>query len=103
MLSGYITDSEGMKPWVELYQGDLQTCSDFDLMNEVADSRITPHIQKAICRDIVHSNDSVIVIYLLYYIHYFINLHIEDFWIKFGIRDKSRHIPVHKLGLGFGS
>ena len=48
VLSGCVTDSEGMKPWIELYQGDLQTCLDLYLMIEVADSRITPHFQKAV-------------------------------------------------------
>ena len=72
-------------------------------MNEVVDSRITPHIQKAMMRgvhrDIDHSNDTDLVVYLLYYIHYFINQDIEDLWI----RDKSRHMPVHKLGVVFGT
>ena len=62
MLSGYVTYSESIKPWIELYQGVLQTCSDFDLINGVADSRITSHIQKAVMRgvrwDIVHSSDT---------------------------------------------
>ena len=56
---------------------------------------------RGVRRDIAHSNDTDVAVYLLYYIHYFINLDIEDFWIKFGIRDKSRHIPVHKLGVVF--
>ena len=74
-------------------------------MNEVADSRFTSQIQmmRGVHRDIVYSNDTDVVVYLLYDIHYFINLEIEDFWIKFGIRDKSRHTPVHKLGIIFGT
>ena len=71
-------------------------------MIEEADSRIIPHIQKTVTRGvrlvIIHSNDTDVTVFLLYYIHYFINLGIEDLWIKFGIGDKSRHIPVHKLG-----
>ena len=98
MLSGYVTDSEGMKPSIKLYPGDLQTCPDLDSMIEEADSGIIPHIQKAVMRSvrrvIVHSNDTDVVVFLLYYIHYFINLGIEDLWIKFGTGDKSRHIPV---------
>ena len=101
VLSGYLTDSEGMKPCIELYQGDLQTCPDLDSMIEKADSRIIPHIQntfmRGVRRVIVHLNDTNVVVFLLYYIHYFINLDIKDLWIKFRIGDKSRHIPVHKL------
>ena len=48
---------------------------------------------------IVHANDTDAVIYLLYYIHYFINLGIKDLWIKFKIGDKLRDIPVHQWGV----
>ena len=101
MLSGYVTDSERMKPCIELYQGDLHTCPDLESMIEEADSRIILHIQKAVMRGvcfvIVHSNDTDGVVFLLYYIHYFVNLGIKDLWIKFGILEMSRHISVHKL------
>lgn len=40
--------------------------------------------------------------FLFYYINYF-NLGIEDLRIKFGIRDKTRHIPVHKLWFAHGT
>ena len=107
VLSGYITDSEGMKPFIELYQGDLQTCLDLNSMIEETNSCIIPHIQKAVMRGvrrvIVHSNDTYIVVYLLYYIHYFINLGIEDLWIKFGTGNKLRHILVQKLGVVLGT
>ena len=107
VLSGYITDSEGMKPFIELYQGDLQTCLDLNLMIEETNSCIIPHIQKVVMRGvrrvIVHSNDTYIVVYLLYYIHYFINLGIEDLWIKSGTGNKSRNILVQKLGVVHGT
>ena len=77
---------------------------------EETDSRIIPRIQKSHIlissyprRFIVHLNDTGVVVYLLYYVHFFINLSIEDLWIKFGIGDKSRHIPVQKLGVVFGT
>ena len=60
-------------------------------------------MMRGVQRDIVYSNDTDVLVYLLYYIHYFINLDIEDFWIKFGIRDKSRYRPVHKLRIVFGT
>ena len=83
--SGCVTDSEGMKTCTELYQGDLLTYPDRDLMIEEANSRIIPHIQKAVMRGvrrvIVHSNDTDVVIFLLHYLHYFLQLDIEDLWI----------------------
>ena len=107
VLSGYVTDSEGVKPCIELYQGNLQMYPDLDSMIEEADSRIIPHVEKAVMkgvkRVIVHSNDTDVLIYLLYYIHYVINLGVEELWIKYGTGDKFRHIPVHKLGCVLGT
>ena len=48
VLSGYVTNSEGMKTCREMWQGDLQSCPDLDLLIKEADSRIIPHIQKAV-------------------------------------------------------
>ena len=48
------------------------------------------------------SNDTDVVVYLLYYIHHFINRGIEELWIKYGTGDKTRHIPIHKLGSVLG-
>ena len=68
VLSGYVTDSEGIKPCIELYQGDIQIYSDLDSTIEEADSRIIPHVQKAVMRGvkrvIVHSNDTDVLVYL---------------------------------------
>ena len=89
-----------MKTCIEQYQGDLQTCPDLDLMTEEADLGIIPHIQKAVMtgvrRVIIHSNETDVVVY-------FISIGIENLWIKFGIGDKSRHVPVHKLGVVLGA
>ena len=43
----HVTDSEGMKPCIKLYQRALQIWPDLDLMIEEANSSITPQIQKA--------------------------------------------------------
>ena len=91
-----------MKPSLKLYPGDLQKCRDLDSMIEEADSPIIPHIEKVVMRGvrrvIVHSNDPDVVVFLLYYIRYFINLGIEDLWIKFGIGDKSKTCTSSQIG-----
>ena len=48
----HVTDSEGMKPCIKLYQGDLQICPDLNLMIEEAYSNITPQLQKAVMREV---------------------------------------------------
>ena len=106
VLSGYVDDSEGVKPCVELCEGNEQACPDLDSEIEEADSRIIPHVEKAarrgVQRVVVHSNDTDVVVYLLYYIHHYINLGIEELWIKYGTGDKTRYIPLHKLGHSLG-
>ena len=37
VLNGYVIDSKGMKPCIELYQGDLQSFPDLDSMIKEAD------------------------------------------------------------------
>ena len=58
VLSGYVIDSKGMKPCIELYQRDLLTCLDLDLMIDDEDSGNVHQIQKAVMsgvhRVIVH-------------------------------------------------
>ena len=107
VLSGYVTDSEGIKPCIELYQGDIQIYPDLDSTIEEADSRIIPQVQKAIMRGvkrvIVHSNDTDVLVYLLYYMHYFMKLGVEELWIKYGTREGEICIPIHKLGDLLGS
>ena len=66
VFSGYVTDSEGLKSCLDLYQGDLQTCPDLYAMIEEANSWVILHILKAVMRGvrqvIVHSNDTDVAV-----------------------------------------
>ena len=69
-------------PCVELCEGNKQACPELNSNIEEADSRIIPHIEKAVKRGtrrvIVHSNDTDVVIYLLYYAHCFVSVGMEE-------------------------
>ena len=52
VLSGYVSDNEGVTPCIELHQGYPQRCTELDSNIEEADSRIIPHIEKAIMRGV---------------------------------------------------
>ena len=101
VLSGYVTDTESIKSCIELYQGDIQICPDLDSTIEEPDSRIIPHVQKAIMRGvkriIVHSDDTDVLVYLLDYMHYFIELGVEELWIKYGTGEGERYIPNSQI------
>ena len=61
---------------------------DLDSFIEEADYRVISHIEKAVLngikRIIVYSNDTDVVVYLLYYSHHFIDIGIKELWIKYG-------------------
>ena len=54
-------------------------------------------------RVIIYSNDTDVVVYLLYYVHQFKDLGIKELWIKYGNGDSTRYIPIHKLADVMGS
>ena len=53
-------------------------------------------------RVVVVSNNTNVVIYSLVYHQRFCELGIQELWVKFGIKDGCRNIPIHKLGQQLG-
>ena len=68
---------------------------------EEADSRIIPHIAKAcqeeVKRVVVIPSDTIVAIYSSAYHQRFCEFRIQELWVKFGIEDGHRNIPIHKL------
>ena len=68
---------------------------------EEADSRIIPHIAKAcqeeVKRVVVIPSDTIVAIYSSAYHQRFCELRIQELWVKFGIEDGHRNIPIHEL------
>ena len=106
LLSGYVTDNEGLKECVQVTDGNVQHRQDLDSEIEEADCRIIPHIAKAGItghqRIVVFSNDTDVVTYLLYYMEQFVRIGILEVWIRFGNGNKARYIPVHTLHTNLG-
>ena len=48
-------------------------------------------------RIIVLSNDTDVVILLLYYFEKFSDAGLHELWIRYGTQDKTRFIPIHIL------
>ena len=80
ILSGYVTNADAMRLCIQVNQEATVTLRpDLDSSLEQADCRIIPHVEKAaltgIQRAIIYSNDTDVVVYLLYiYIHHFIDV-----------------------------
>ena len=88
-----------MLPTSRWYRSDQ---SDLNHDFEEADIRIIPHIAKVFengCKRIVLlSNYTDVVVLLLYYLHHFFSIGLLQLWVRFGTSEKTRHIPLHKLG-----
>ena len=97
-----MSDNEGVTPCIELHQGYPQRCTELDSNIEEADSRIIPHIEKAIMRGvqkvIVLSNDTDVFVLVLYYVHYFMEKGLVEIWMKYGTGEGERLIPMYILG-----
>jgi hypothetical protein len=99
VLSGYVTDKEGICSALEIRNQDITHRHDLDCMAEEADCRLILHIAKAgeehFTRILVLSNDTDVVIYNLAYYDKFKMVNIEKIWIRYGLKEKVRNIPIH--------
>ena len=70
-------------------------------IKQEADSRIVLHTACAAKKDfrqfLVLSNDTDVVMYNLAYFHVYKTMNVNKIWVKFGILENQRHIPVHQL------
>ena len=68
---------------------------------EEADLRIIPHIKDSIqsknTRIVLLSNDTDVLVLVLYFMQYFTSVGLTELWTQFGTVKNKRFIPVHKL------
>ena len=100
-LSGYVTDGDGSQDCIEIENGQQHIRHELKSDIEEADARIIPHVAFSIRsgtkRVVVLSNDTDVVVLLLYYFNQFLSMGVQQLWIKFGTGDNSRYIPIHTL------
>ena len=106
ILSGFVTDVEGIHPCLEVNRGDVVHRADLDSSVEEADGRIISHTAKAIedgCkRIVVYSNDADVVVYLLHYMFDYFRLGAIEVWMRYGTGTNKRYIPIHTLAKTLG-
>ena len=80
---------------------DIIERDDLNCIEEEADSQIVLHTACAAKKDfrqfLVLSNDTDVVMYNLAYFHVYKTMNVNKIWVKFGILENQRHIPVHQL------
>ena len=92
VLCGYVTDENGLHLCVEANNGNLTQRPDLNNYIEEAGNK----------RIVVFSNDTDIVVFILYYIHEFIGLGAKELWIRYGTGDSTRYIQLHVLAVKLG-
>ena len=81
--------------------GITSNTDNLDKPIEEADQRIISHTEDSIdsknTRIVLLSNDTDVLVLMLYFMQYFTSIGLKDLWIQFGIGQNKRFIPVHKL------
>ena len=95
-----MSDAYGVYSGERIVAGVFIKDTELYFSTEEANSRIIPHIAKA-CQDevkrvVAKPSNTTVVIYSLAYHWRFCELEIQ-LWIRFGIEDGRRNIPIHKL------
>ena len=105
VLSGIVSDMDGVISGQEISRSERFTREDLQMWLEEAEVRVILHIHKAVSngaeRVVVPSNDTDVVILLLFYIFYF-SRGLKGCWIRVGTGEKTRFIPIHALGRKLG-
>ena len=101
VLSGYVTDGEGMQDCVMLKDGAITVMDNLKSSIEEADTRLIQHLIEAVkCKSekvIVMSNDTDVVVYCLTYENRCQFYGCKELWVRFGAGEKTRNIPIHVL------
>ena len=76
-------------------------------MVEEEDMRIIPHVMQSIMRgnkrSVVLANDTDVVILMLCYAKLFLTAGAQEIWIRIGIQDRQRLIPINTLNAKLGA
>ena len=106
ILSGYITDTEGIQDCVKSTSDKITIQGQLTSMIEEADCRLIPHmIEAAKCgasRAVVFSNDTDVAIYCLTYVNRCRIYGCREIWNRFGTGERTRDIPIHLLAAKLG-
>ena len=106
VLSGYVTDAGGIQDCVMFKAGRMVTKEKLKSSIEEADSRLIQDlIEAAKCEIqgvVVISNDTDAVVYCLTYENRCRFYRCKEIWVRFGVGEETRDIPIHVLANKLG-
>jgi len=99
VLSG--TDGESELPCLVLHNGAIRNEPHLDISIEEADIRLLPHAvwatTQGITRIVILSNDTDVIVLMLHFLN-MLKMHgLSELWIKAGVGNTTRYIPLHIL------
>ena len=88
--------------YIKLINDEIIERDDLKYIEKEAYCLIVLHIASAVRKDLkeflVVSNDTDVVMYNLAYFYMFKTMNVNKIWVKFGIHERQRYIPVYQLG-----
>ena len=107
ILSGLTSDGEDLPPRGLISNEEILTES-LDVIIEEADLRVIPHA--LLCarsgynykRVVILSHDTDVLVISLYYWSLLRNNGLQECWIRVGVANTTRYIPIHTLADNFG-
>ena len=82
-------------------QGEKHVLEHLQLEYEEADFRILLHVLDTLKtghkRYVIVSNDTDVVVGLLYHMPLFLQHNLEELWVKAGIGDTTHFVPLHTI------
>ena len=98
---GQVTKDEEDWQCVKIHRGDQNTQAHLQSKFEEADFRILLHVLDSlkdgykVC--VVISNDTEVIVALLHHMPVFLQYNLEELWVRAGIGDSTRYVPLHTL------
>jgi len=103
---GQVTKEDEEWQCVTVHQGTENTLADLKSSFEEADLRILLHVLDClkaghkVC--VVISNDTDVIVALFHQMPVFLQFGIEELWVRAGIGDSTRYVPLHTLSKRLG-
>ena len=100
IVLGQVTNQEEYQ-CIILEQGQKNKLEHLQSTFEKADIKIILHVLDSlrsghfVCY--VVSNDTDVLVALLYHMPYFLQLNLKGLWVRAGVGDTTRHVPLHTL------
>ena len=99
-----IVGDETSTPTQSIKNGEVFQHPDLDTDHEEADIRIIPHAvhavkQSCMTRIVILSSDTDVFVVVMYFYHLLAANGLAELWLRGGVGDKTRFIPLHVIAV----